>query len=473
MDKAKILKRLGLSPEAFSFRANAVTLPTGGVASTTEDALARINASPYVKRELAETDVYIHTIEAGSNQFVADRHCFLGESTLRNTVAAAAEGFAFMTKHAVASYNTPGENPYGRTFAAHLEQKDGRTRVLLQFYMLRDHRPNGANAASTDDLDKGLVGGTLFDVSLNYKSGARLDCDICRKPLFGSDCPHVPGTKHSMTDEQVAAQTARGIPGGLATYTMNDGWPKEVSAVYDGAIPNAGTAFSEQDLLAAIAEEAAADLAASAGAPAEPTEPQPLSSAPAEEENAMWTKEMKGKFGLAETATDAECEAAFAALQSRASAATTLEATVKANADTAFAEKYKATLGDALFATVKDLPNRDVVAQSLAEKIGSTTPEEKKPPIGDPLKGAGLATADDPSQQTAPTDLMEASEYVREGLGTFASNAEVEKFALTKPLDALRRTLGLKSHGHADQNLTKYDQMAIRGRSTAYAIAAK
>jgi hypothetical protein len=446
----------------------AATLPVGGLATTTEDALARINASPYVKRELAEGDVYIHTLEAGSTRFIADRFMFLDETSIRNVAEEARAGFAFMTRHATGAGFTDGELPYGRVFAGDVDTQDGVRRVVVQLYMLRNHRPNGT--VNTDDLDKGMVGGTLFDVSLGFKrAGLTLRCDVCEKPLFGSDCPHFPGTHMAMSEDDIARQAARGVPEGRASMTLVDGVPGEISLVYSGAIPGAGTAFAEQGELPADDVRVQTPPTPSAIAqsdPQKPTpEPQVQHTAQAREEETMYPKELKLKLGLAETATDADVEAKLASLSSAAAENETLKADKKKAEDAAFTEKWKGKLGEDGVALILSAPNRDELAEKFAGKLAAA-PAPQRPPIGDPLAGAALAAAPDVTPSAGAT---EQSEIVRKGLGVFASNGDLEKAAMTAPLDALKKCLGLKTL-QASPDLLKYDEQALAQRRVMYGI---
>lgn len=452
----------------------AATLPVAGLATSTEDALARINASPYVKRELAGDEVYVHTLEAGSTRFIADRFMFLDETSIRNVAEEAKAGFAFMTRHATGAGFTDGELPYGRVFAGDVDTKDGFLRAVVQLYMLRNHRPNGT--VNTDDLDKGMVGGTLFDVSLGFKrAGLTLRCDVCEKPLFGSDCPHLPGTHAAMSEDDVARQTARGVPEGRASMTLVDGVPGEISLVYSGAIPNAGTAFAEQrDFLSAELPEQKEPVPASALVGDDATtalEPVPelksQHTAQGREEDTMYPKELKLKLGLAETGTDADIEAKLASLTSVAAENETLKADKKRAEDVAFTEKWKGKLGEDGVALILSAPNRDELAEKFAAKL-TVVPAPAKPPIGDPLAGAALAAAPDVTPSTGAT---EQSEIVRKGLGVFASNGELERAAMTAPLDALKKCLGLKNL-QASPDLLKYDEQALAQRRVMYGITA-
>jgi hypothetical protein len=90
---------------------------------------------------------------------------------------------------------------------------------------------------------------------------------VCDNDLHGSDedgnplCPHVPGTRKFLTDDQQDAQRNRGVDDGVATYSIHDATAGEVSAVFDGAVTGAGfrrmlSAYSRGELSGANLAEA-------------------------------------------------------------------------------------------------------------------------------------------------------------------------------------------------------------------------
>jgi hypothetical protein len=217
----------------------------GTLPETVDEALKLINSLlPENAEPLAATDVYIHYVEAANNDLIRDRFCFLSRNTLRLVARDAAAGAAFMNTHRTGGMSTDAEFPFGKTFAGlYQEGRDAQgnlvQRAHLGLYMLRNIKPNGDNGPSTDDLDKKIRGGTLFDVSVGLKEGTRI-CDVCEKDLTESDCPHVPGTHYAMDDAEIAAQLALGVPEGRATYTYENGRLSEISGVFDGAVRGAG-----------------------------------------------------------------------------------------------------------------------------------------------------------------------------------------------------------------------------------------
>jgi hypothetical protein len=217
----------------------------GSLPKTENEALDRINSR--LDTPLHPDALYLRYMEAASGAFIPDRFMFLDGSTLRNIANDGRTGAAFMNSHRDGSMSAPAELPMGRTFSGRYEEyRDGSRRALLGVYMLRGVQPNGASGPSTDDLYRMIEGGQVSDVSVGLYGGERV-CDVCGKELYSYDresgeyiCKHAPGTSRKMTDEQREAQKGRGVPDGLASYSLVNAHLSEVSAVFDGAVPGAG-----------------------------------------------------------------------------------------------------------------------------------------------------------------------------------------------------------------------------------------
>lgn len=226
----------------------------GKLPSSESEALTIING---IRAEgaapLTEADVYIHYLEAANDNFVSDRFCFLGESTLKNIAKGAENGFAFLNSHNTGGYLRSADLPLGRTFCGRYETltaegEDGgpsTRRAVVGIYMIRGVLPNGANGPGTDDMHRMIDARTVFDCSVGLFEGKAV-CDVCGNGVWDYDeeyrflCPHLPGTTHRMTEDEIAAQSERGVTDGRASYTIEDGNANEVSVVYDGAVPGAG-----------------------------------------------------------------------------------------------------------------------------------------------------------------------------------------------------------------------------------------
>ncbi len=225
----------------------------GALPASEAEALEAINAERRRRDPdcalLSPSDVYLHYAEAANGSFIADRFAFLGSSSLRNIATGAAAGVAFMNSHHTGDFSAPSELPFGRTFAGRYEAREAggkrRERTVVGFYMLRGVKPAGDAGPSTDDLHRMIEGGTLFDVSVGLYGGEKI-CDVCGHGLYERDskgkalCPHIPGSAFQMTEEERAAQEARGVTRGMASYTLQDAIFSELSGVYDGAVPGAG-----------------------------------------------------------------------------------------------------------------------------------------------------------------------------------------------------------------------------------------
>jgi hypothetical protein len=221
-----------------------LTFSAGQLPSDLDDALAAINLAFDESEQLAKEDVYIHYMEAANASFIGDRFMFLDATTLRNVAKKGEEGIAFMNSHRTGGLSAPAELPIGRTFAGRYEEfSEGDRaikRAILGVYMVKGQHPNGVLGPSTDDIHKGIEAGTIKDVSIGLSTAGYRVCDICTRELDDPDCPHVPGSRMGLTPEQIEAQKARGVTDGKGSYTLVDGVPYEVSAVFKGAVEGAG-----------------------------------------------------------------------------------------------------------------------------------------------------------------------------------------------------------------------------------------
>lgn len=163
-------------------------------------------------------------------------------TTLKNFVADAIDGVAFMDSHDTM------HQPVGRSFAATLVERDaGIIDVYAAFYTI----PNLQNAKiNTSDLIDRIRSGISKDVSVGFKRGEGFEmrCSICGGDMMRwDDCPHFQGVKYETLDDQ-------GNPiERVAIAWIINGRLGEVSSVYDGATPNCmiekATNFAQRGLL--------------------------------------------------------------------------------------------------------------------------------------------------------------------------------------------------------------------------------
>lgn len=218
---------------------------SGDLPGSKDEALSRINHSLAEQGQptLKPDDVYIHYMEAGNNSYIQKYCMFLDSTTLRNVAEQGEKGMAFMNSHRTGGISTPPDQPFGFTFSGRYEELEHEgvihRRALLGVYMLQHHFPNGKLQPGTDAIHRAIEGRTIRDVSLGINGGQSI-CDVCARDLGDKDCPHTPGSSKGLSQDQTQAQLARGVPGGKASYTVVDGQPYEVSAVFKGAVPGAG-----------------------------------------------------------------------------------------------------------------------------------------------------------------------------------------------------------------------------------------
>jgi len=136
-------------------------------------------------------------------------------STLTNFANDASNGVSFLNSH------RHNELPLGRSLRGVYEQD----RVVADFYTMPGLNLNGV---STDDFITGVKTGIISDVSVGFYGG-QMWCDVCKMDYRSWDCPHMAGMKY---DIQGGGQVT-------ATVSVDNARLCEVSAVFDGATPDA------------------------------------------------------------------------------------------------------------------------------------------------------------------------------------------------------------------------------------------
>lgn len=150
-----------------------------------------------------------------SNGNVDSYYTHMLPSTLTNFANDASAGVSFLNSH------RHNELPLGRSLRGVYEQD----RVVADFYTMPGLNLNGV---TTDDFITGVKTGLLSDVSVGFTSG-QMWCDVCKMDYRSWDCPHVAGMKY---DIQGGGQV-------VATVGVDNARLAEVSAVFDGATPDA------------------------------------------------------------------------------------------------------------------------------------------------------------------------------------------------------------------------------------------
>ena len=157
----------------------------------------------------------------------------MAESSLKNYAADADEGVAFLDSH-------DHRQRMGYSLSGTYDGAE-EPRVIAEFYTVR-----GLNLADlpTDNFIEGVQYGLIRDVSIGFKEGEgfQYTCNICKLNIFSWDCEHIPGFEY----EVYAGSGAESDPTGddepelvRCFAWIENARLSEVSAVYDGATPNA------------------------------------------------------------------------------------------------------------------------------------------------------------------------------------------------------------------------------------------
>ena len=204
------------------------------------------------------TDPFTFRIEA-SNNGLDYYFTHMNAATLANFAQDAANRVQFLDSHNSRNLG------YGRTFAGLVEEDTSRApqfvpmrgagvgdgvgfaieppatymRALLDVYTVPGIRFGGQlTYASTDDFITAVNAGLAEDVSVGFYGG-RYTCDICGGDYTDyRQCDHFAGRVYGMGEQ--------GERKAIATVTIDGAHLAEVSAVYDGATPNA-TILKAQD----------------------------------------------------------------------------------------------------------------------------------------------------------------------------------------------------------------------------------
>jgi hypothetical protein len=91
----------------------------------------------------------------------------------------------------------------------------------------------------TDDFIHRYRSGTVRDISIGFYGGTMM-CSICKENMFGAPwrCPHWPGAEYEIEDRNGLGEVTNQRTE-LAYAWVEDAQLCEISAVYDGATPNA------------------------------------------------------------------------------------------------------------------------------------------------------------------------------------------------------------------------------------------
>jgi hypothetical protein len=147
------------------------------------------------------------------------------DSTLKHFARDATKGVSFQNSHRWR------ELGLGQSLAGAFLEDGDRHRVEASFYTVPGLR---LNELDTDEFIAGVRSGIVRDVSVGFHGG-EIRCGICGGELFAGwfgyfgECKHVPGLKYEVDGKKT-----------IAVAWHHNSELSEVSAVYDGATPDAG-----------------------------------------------------------------------------------------------------------------------------------------------------------------------------------------------------------------------------------------
>jgi len=182
-------------------------------------------ARELIQADVGDADPFVWRAEISSDRLDA-YFTRMNERTLRNFAADAGAGVTFLDSHNARQLG------YGQSITGTFEIDGEISRVLSDFYTVPGIRfGSGLSYASTDDFIRAVRSRLARDVSVGFYGGDMI-CDICGNSFYDwRDCPHWPGVEYPVGEQ--GEQTV------LATFEIDDAHLAEVSAVYDGATPEA------------------------------------------------------------------------------------------------------------------------------------------------------------------------------------------------------------------------------------------
>lgn len=237
------LERFDLEAPAFIFPAHIMRRAVGEVSAHSK-AMQAARAVASNGYDLKDEDVFDWPALI-SNQQLDSWMTRMATSSLQNYAEDAKAGVAFMNSHK--HYELPVGYSIDGTFEESGTPAEQYPRVLADFYTVRGLNVNGLD---TDMFIKAMQTGLIRDVSIGFKEGEgfRYTCSVCGLDWFDWDCMHIPGVEYEVTDNPEADPSAQRTHTVLAFAWVENARLSEVSAVYDGATPDAGILKATREL---------------------------------------------------------------------------------------------------------------------------------------------------------------------------------------------------------------------------------
>jgi len=203
--------------------------------------LKQVRANQPALADVPDEDIFTFTAEISNSQ-LDSYFTKMAASSLKNYAADANAGIAFLNSH------RHGELPIGYSINATYEEgasdDENFPRVMADFYTVRNLNITGLD---TNQFINSVQYGIVRDVSIGFSRGEYV-CSVCGCDMWDWDCPHIPGVMYEVIDNPEAdpdEQTTREI---LCFAWIEDARLSEVSAVFDGATPNAMITKARREL---------------------------------------------------------------------------------------------------------------------------------------------------------------------------------------------------------------------------------
>ena len=169
-----------------------------------------------------------------SNQNLDSYKTKMAESSLRNYAEDATEGVAFLNSH------RSRELGLGKVcFGEYVANEGDVPRVFADIYTVRGLQLIAD--LTTDNFIKGVQSGIISDVSIGFKEGKGYmeQCSICSRSYWDWECRHIPGMEYDVVPDPESDPTNQPKETREAFIWIVEGRLSEVSAVSDGATPEA------------------------------------------------------------------------------------------------------------------------------------------------------------------------------------------------------------------------------------------
>lgn len=198
----------------------------------TDDELFKIVTDKFAREtsNLSPADIFFFPAEI-SNQNLDSYYTKMAESSLKNYAEDATNGVSFQNSHKT--------RDLGVGYVINGEYVETQKKVLADIYTVRGLKLNAD--LDTDNFIRGVQAGLIRDVSIGFKGGIdyKETCNLCGENYWSYECRHVAGMMYEIADNPNADPSIQNSNEQLAFVWVENARLSEVSAVYDGATPDA------------------------------------------------------------------------------------------------------------------------------------------------------------------------------------------------------------------------------------------